>query len=63
MKSPKKLKRVNIMVEAEIYTLFKAVVRAKKRSSSEVIRGLIFEYLFNKTHKLRVGGQNESDLR
>ncbi len=54
MNKCKKLKRVNIMVEADVYHLFKVIVKGKGKSSSQVIRGLIFEYLFNHKHILSV---------
>lgn len=47
MKKNKKFKRANIIVETEVYNLFKLIVKQEGRSASAAIRGLINYYVSN----------------
>lgn len=47
MKKQKRLKRVNLVVETEVYNMFKLIVKKEGRSASEAIRGLMDYYITN----------------
>ena len=47
MKTCKRLKRVNIVVETEVYNMFKLIVKREGRSASAAIRGLMEYYITN----------------
>ena len=47
MKKQKRLKRVNLVVETEVYNLFKLLVKREGRSASSAIRGLMSYYITN----------------